>query len=183
MNVLLECMFDDDDSKRFDLYDRQIEDYKGKVLDCDSVRVVQRVRRITPDYRVAAALLNNEGGMWSDAVSIYLRGEGALANVLRSNKITDAGNVAKETFKRVEYIYAQVLAYYLSLRDSAAQKGAIKMDTPELRNLFGTLDSFAVDDDGCSCLPSGFTPFLGANAYKEWKDCFGLLVRPSFGYW
>ena len=179
VNILLECMFDDDDSKRFDLYDRQIEDYKGKALDCDSVRIVQRVRRITPDYRVAAALLNNEGGMWSDAVSIYLRGEGALANVLRSNKITDADNVAKETFKRVEYIYAQVLAYYLSLRDSAAQKGAVKMDTPELRNLFGTLDSFAVDDDmtllGAPAYLADLLRFLGQMRTKNGKTALDFL--------
>ena len=180
VNVLLECMFDDDDSKRFDLYDRQIEDYKGKVLDYDSVRVVQRIRRITPDYRVAAALLNNEGGMWSDAVSIYLRGEGALANVLRSsNKITDPDSVAKETFKRVEYIYAQVLAYYLSLRDSAAQKGSIKMDSPELRNLFGTLDSFAVDDDmtllGAPAYLADLLRFLGQMRAKNGKTALNVL--------
>ena len=58
---------------------------------------------------------------------------------------TDAAT--KETFNRVEYIYAQVLSQYLNLRDSVNKSGTEGKASPELRNLFGTLDSYAVEEE------------------------------------
>ena len=148
VNVLLECMFDDDDSRRFDLYNTKQADnfsYKtsgGVAFNKATVRMVQRVRKITSDPDIAAILLNNN---LTSASTIYFKGERELSSLLTRNGRSSAD--AKNLFKRAEYIYAQVLAYYLNLCDAVAKPKKEGKSSPELRNLFGTLDSYAVDED------------------------------------
>ena len=190
VSVLLECMFEDDADKRFDLYSTtQPDEYSytasnGKVFDRDSVRIVQRVRRITADFRVAAALLNKN---LTSASTIFFRGKSALRSVLEEMGVPNTDAATKETFNRVEYIYAQVLSQYLNLRDSVNKSGTEGKASPELRNLFGTLDSYAVEEEMTLLGPPAYLAdllrFLGQMPAEKRKTALDILLsrRPDIG--
>lgn len=179
IDILMECMFLDDQSKRLNILDvSQIDSYqykssKGKELNRSDVKLIQRLRRMTSVPDIAYVMYQNN---ITNVTSAYFMSKNKFVTLMRQSKLNITDEESINTFKNIEFLYAQILSVYMTMRENVNSPKLIGT-SPTVRNLLGSQDSYTVDHDSSLLSASAYLTdllrFLGCMeaTYNNKKGC------------
>ena len=105
------------------------------------VRTVQRLYRISDDVNVVVGLLDK--GITS-AVAAYYKGQAAV-------------NVPADVWKNIENLYWKTISLYNDMVDAAKESShSVLRSSANLRNLFGSVDSYTYDESLSLLSPAAY---------------------------